>query len=137
MIVNFLSQHFKPGKNGAAFLNYSSMWEKKDNLDNFIQKEKNIRLFLMIFEIIYSQKTCSRRNVKRNSWGRINAIIDRNLNQHEEMKSTLNRINETKYIFSHFNYSKKYWTIQNKDSGHVPCIHILRLNKNILQCTRK
>ena len=61
----------------------------------------------MILEIIYSQKTSSRRNVKRNSWGRINAIIDRNLNQHEEMKSTLNGINETKYIFSHFNYSKK------------------------------
>ena len=45
IIVNFLSEQFKPGNNGAAFLNYSNMWEKKDNLDNFIQKEKNIKTF--------------------------------------------------------------------------------------------
>lgn len=39
--------------------------EKKDNLENFMHKEKNIKTFLMILEIIHSQKTCSRRNVKK------------------------------------------------------------------------
>ena len=68
---------------------------KKDNPDSLIHRDT--KTFPDDNEIIYSQKTRSRRNVKFLRQNKCN--IDRNLNQQEEMKSTLHRINETKYNF--------------------------------------
>lgn len=90
--------------------------------------------FPKIIEIIYSQKTCSTRNVKSSSRGRRNVATDRDMNLHKEMNITVNGIKLNIKFFLMLITLKDVRLFKAKIVA-MYCVYIECLKKYILQCT--